>query len=244
MRHFKRTLYLLLILTGVMPSCSSSLSSRAPERAPPLTQGERVYLARYNPCACVIGEAEVSVELSPIAQEDLERLRVQLSQLDLTSSKPTKSKEERTLPAPDREADTQSSSTQFDQSAHLTSMMSAAPISALWSQTRSWERVELTSADALKYRPMIRQKESSRPLALSDPDSDARDLQRDLESPEVLNEEAQRRAELWHALWRWWPQNAQRHLLLRVQLQAYSQELTGHMIRQGELLNVEVSFSP
>ena len=91
---------------------------------------------------------------------------------------------------------------------------------------------------------MMRQKASSRPLALSSPESDAREPSQDSESSETFNEEVQRRSELWHTLWRWWPQNAQSYLLLRVQIQAYSQELAGHMIRQGELLNVEVSFTP
>jgi hypothetical protein len=251
MRYFNRALYLLILVTWLLLSCSSSLPSRYQDKPRSLTQGELIYLARYNPCACGMGDAQFSIELSPISKEDFEELMAKLLTLTPTSlvMLPSKLRAQYlgqqilNTPVQETSASDQSLSIDLNQSA-LMALMIRQHSSKDKKIQRYWERVELTSVRLLKRAQTTQDKEQA--LQRSPPSMDHQDTP-DLtmgDLPERLDEENQRHLRMWRNIWRWWPKNPHLYLVLRVNLNEYSRRLTGHILHRGDFIDLEVIPKP
>ena len=243
--------YYLVIAICVFFSCSSSLPSRTQNQFRPLTQGESVYLARYNPCACGLGETQFSVELSQIAQEDLEELKAQrLTQGSIpmsTISIPLSivRNDQKTPQKEDQEIiiNDQSLSLRLSQSAVVAAKIQQNPRQDLSTQ-RSWERIEVTSAHPLNRAPNPPRKDPTAPASKFSPTKNTIEVPTEVNTLDRLDEDTLKQISLWRNLWLWWPQNPDAYLLLRINLKDYSRGLTGHILHRGELLDIEVILDP
>ena len=251
MRYFNRALYLVILVTWLLFSCSSSLPSRYQDKLRSLAQGELIYLARYNPCACGMGDAQVSIELSPISKEDFEELTAKLLTLTPASLTVLSSKlraqhlGQQILDTHVQEASAsdQSLSIDLNQSA-LMALMIRQDSSKNEKIQRYWERVELTSGHLLKRAQTSQGKEQTLQNSPSSPDhQDTPDLTVG-GLPERLDEEHQRHLRRWRSIWRWWPKNPHLYLVLRINLKEYSRRLTGHVLHRGDLIDLEVIPKP
>lgn len=240
---------MVILSAGLTISCSSSRSLSTQDKPRPLPQGERLYLARYNPCTCFTGEAYVSAELSPISSEDLEVLK---SEASIHSSEERQS----TLPHPNdisqkpQEAsvthtqrvsrDATPTTNQMSQSASI-ALMIYRRVARQRQNKLIWERVEMISTEVQTHGSLPQLKRSqARVYPPSRQSSESPEESLDAEASDALTEDIQRRIIEWHRVWSWWPQNPHAYLLLRVQIKEYSSMLSGHVLRKGDLRNIAV----
>ena len=198
-----------------------------------------------------MGDAQFSIELSPISKEDFEELTAKLltftpASLAVLSSKLRAQylgQQILETPAQETSASTQSLSIDLNQSA-LMALMIRQHSSKNEKIQRHWERVELTSGHILKRAQTSQDKEQLLQRSPSSPDhQDTPDLTVD-DLPERLNEEHQRHLRIWRNIWRWWPKHPHLYLVLRIHLKEYSRRLTGHVLHRGDLIDLEVISKP
>lgn len=212
-------------MVGCATNTDSLTATSASASRSALEVGERIYLARYNPCVCASGDETLYVELSQLSLRELEAL----SPLSASVKSAQQLRGDQFITS--ERSPKGAGEAKLNLSAQLAERLRASDDhDDLRGQPRSWERVVLT--EVMRENSLNREQLERRIGRSSDLATGEQNTETAQADPLPTNPNA------WRGLWPWWRAHSTQRLLLKIRIGELSKRLSGHVLRSAEVITL------